>query len=403
MPFGFVTAFPFARAFARPLANIAAAGAIFLGATAMAQAAGCGTPVQSGYQTLTVPVGSIERHAVIYIPPAYTGSEKLSVVFDFHGSNSNPRGQMERSSFDKVAAKEGFIVVAPQGSLSGKMPDTYAWNVPFVTTQEGGLDEIPFIKATVEAVKQDFCVDPTKIFASGYSGGGRMLSAYVCSGASDFASVGFVNSMRAGLPVERDGKWGPDPASCNPARPLSVIAFAGQKDVTNPYVGGGKPYWQYSFKVALQRWTELDNCKGNGVSESADGVTYSLYGTCGNGARIATYEFADADHEWPTPSSKQRVMAAAAESQAGVVKVSAAKKPSFDPNVDPAQRMWDFFRKADSTDLVAKATPAAAKAKAVVVVCGADAAADQNAEGMTCSNSQPVDQRRSALGAKGAL
>lgn len=377
-----------------------------MGANAVAQAAGCGTSVQPGYHDVSVTVDGAVRSGVAYIPQIYNGRDKLPVVFDFHGSNSNPRGQMIRSSWDKVAAKGGFIVFAPQGSLSGNMPGTFAWNVPGVTFRDGGLDEIAYIKAAVEKVKQDYCVDPARIYASGYSGGGRMLSAYLCSGATDFGAAGFVNSLRVGLPVEnREGKWGPDAASCTPAKPVSIMAFAGMKDEQNPYAGGGKPYWQYSFKTALQRWAELDGCKATVKADSIDGVTYSLIDTCQNGARIATYEFANGTHDWPKPGAKAKVIAAATDAQAaGVVKVSAVKKPSFDPNVDPAERMWNFFTRADSTDVVATAQPPAAKAKVEAVGCaGGVTSAPDNAGGMTCSNSQPIDQRRNALGVKGAL
>lgn len=392
--------------FVRALTRIAAAGAFLVGASAVAEAAGCGTPVKPGYHEMSLQVGGALRSGLAFIPQGYTGIDKLPVVFDFHGSNSNPRGQMVRSSWDKVAAKNNFIVFAPQGSLSGSASGTYAWNVPGVTFREGGLDEVAYIKAAVERVKQDYCVDPAQIYASGYSGGGRMLSAYLCSGAGDFAGAGFVNSLRVGLPVENaEGKWGPDPATCAPAKPISIMAFAGVKDEQNPYSGGGKPYWQYSFKTALQRWMELDGCKSGTKPDTIDGVTYGLMDTCQKGARIATYEFANGTHDWPKPSTKANVIAAASDGQAaGVVKVSSVKKPSFDPNVDPAYRMWDFFRKADSTDVVATAQPSAAKAKVQAVGCAADGvSATTNAEGMTCSNSQPVDQRRSALGAKGAL
>jgi polyhydroxybutyrate depolymerase len=391
--------------FFHALVRLTATGAAILGAAAVAQAAGCGTPLDSGYHDVTVSVGDQVRHGVSYIPPSYDGTRKMAVVFDLHGSNSFPRGQMLRSSWDKVAGREGFIVFAPQGSLDGSMPGTYAWNVPGVTSREGGKDEVAFIRAAVEKVKQDYCVDPARIFASGYSGGGRMLSAYLCSGADDFAAAGFVNSLRVGVPVESgDGRWAPDPSTCTPAKPISIMAFAGIKDEANPYAGGGKPYWQYGFKTALQRWTQLDGCKGNGTVETADGVTFGLYDTCRSGVRIATYEFANGSHDWPKPSSKAAVIAAASDGKAaGVMKVSTANKPGFNPNVDPAPRMWDFFRKADATDLVATAAPPATKVNGSV--CGEGASVTDTVEGTTCSStiSQPTDQRRSGLGAKGAL
>ena len=39
---------------------------------------------------------------------------------------------------------------------------------------------------------------------SGYSGGGRMLSQYICNGFGDFAAAGFVMGLRAGYAQHRN-------------------------------------------------------------------------------------------------------------------------------------------------------------------------------------------------------
>jgi polyhydroxybutyrate depolymerase len=401
-----------------------AAGVVFLGLTASfdaAFAAGCGQAMPQGRHPISFDVDGVSRSGVTFIPSAYDGTKKLPVVFDFHGSNSNPDGQLNRSSWDKVAEKKGFVVVALQGSLSGKNPGTFAWNVPFVpvsqtiipTGAQGGLDEISFIQQAVKTVKQDLCVDPTRVYASGYSGGGRMLSAYICSGRDEFSGAGFVHSLRAGRPVEVDGKWMPDAANCTPSRPISIVAFAGEKDSQNPYVGGGNAYWQYGFKTAVQRWTQLDGCNGKGDTSAADGVTYSLYGTCKNGARVAAYVFANGTHDWPRPGkSSQAVMAAAKASGsdiAQVVSVSAsspasAAKPAVDMSVDPATRMWEFFGKTDSSDVIATAAPAKSGASGKPgTSVASDCATEAETQGTSCISSQPITMRRSGQGVQGAL
>lgn len=371
--------------------------------------------MQPGLHRVTIESDGIDREAVYFVPSSYTGRDKLPVVFDFHGSNSNPLGQLKRSSWDKVAEKNGFIAVALQGSLAGRAPGTYAWNVPFVevskaiipTGSKGGLDEISYIEDAVEEVKQDLCVDPNRVFASGYSGGGRMLSAFLCAGQDEFAAAGFVNSLRAGRPVEVSGKWNPDRQNCAPAKPVSIIAFAGEKDGQNPYAGGGNPYWRYGFKTAVQRWAELDGCTGNGETKTVDGITYSLYGACKNGARIASYVFADGTHDWPKPlAATEAVIEAAKDSAASVTKVGtvAATKPALDLNVDPAPRMWDFFRKADSTDLIATAAPSKSKvAGKTGTSVASDCGIQTGVQGTSCTSSQSIDMRRSGQGVQGAL
>ena len=377
-----------------------------MGAMTGSALAGCGQPMQPGRHQMTIEADGIDRTAIYFIPSSYTGKDKVPVVFDLHGSHSNPNAQLDRSSWDKVAEKNGFIVVALQGSLVMSEKGTYAWNVPYVTDQKGGLDEIEYIEEAVEETKEDFCVDPARIYASGYSGGGRMLSAFLCSGNDEFAAAGFVHSLRAGRPVEADGKWGPEKANCSPAKPISIMAFAGVKDEANPYAGGGKTYWQYSFNTAIQRWTELDGCTGNGDTKTVEGVTYSLYGTCKNGARIASYVFANGTHDWPKPApATEAVLAAGKDSAVAVTKVAAVApaKPAFDANVDPAVRMWDFFGKADSTDMIATVAPAKSSlaTKSGTGVASGCTAEDE-IQGRTCSN-EPMNMRRSGQGVQGAL
>lgn len=291
-------------------------------------ATGCGQAFEHGRMTFTVKTGGIERPAFAHIPANYDGKTRLAVVFDFHGSNSSPVGQFRRSGWDAVAEHEGFVAVALQGSLDGQFQGTNAWNVPGVT-HGGKLDDERYIKDAVRTVKETFCVDPTRIYASGYSGGGRMLSQYICNGHADFAAAGFVMGLRAGFPVERDGVWQPDITSCKPGNPISIIAFSGMKDVTNPFAGGGKPYWQYGGEAALKRWAELDKCesKGNLVSDPA--MTALSYSGCAGGARITSYLLKENTHAWPARSVLFRTFDADG-------KVTSER--------DATGRMWEFFK-----------------------------------------------------------
>ncbi len=321
----------------------------------------------------------------------------MPVVFDFHGSNSNPNGQLDRSGWDKVGEREGIVVVALQGSLNGELPGTNAWNVPGVTKREGGLDEPGFIRDAITMVKSKFCVDEERFYGSGYSGGGRMLSQFLCNGSNDFAAAGFVASLRAGYPVETEGKWAPDATSCTPAKPLSIVAFAGLKDPANPYQGGGKSYWQYGGETALKRWAEIDGCKGSVKSKASDSFTLNSYDVCKSGARIHSYVIDAWDHAWPRATMKADIVASAAtiirkpsSDTAGKVQQAVERKmPTTDTvqRVDAAERMWEFFQNKEGqmvvdatakTDCSVKAVPASASAKASETTCSQTSKASLN-------------------------
>lgn len=298
-------------------------------------AAGCGPVFEPGRHEVTILSGGVERSAVYFIPSTYDGKRKLPLVFDFHGSNSHPNGQLNRSRWDQVAEGEGFLVLALQGSLDGAVQGTHAWNVPGVNplpgvSQDNGLDETAFIRDAIGYAKDTFCVDPARIYATGYSGGGRMLSQYICNGNADFVAAGFVMGLRAGYPEqEEDGAWRPRPDTCKPSKPVSIIAFSGLKDDVNPFAGGGKPYWQYGGEVAVGRWAELNDCDMKPITSEGERITVSTYSGCKNGVSVMSYVIADATHSWPSERVRFRL---GAEGEEPV------------REVDATDRMWDFFK-----------------------------------------------------------
>jgi Poly(3-hydroxybutyrate) depolymerase len=298
-----------------------------------AQAAGCGPVFEPGRHEVTIHSGATERSAVYFIPSTYDGKRKMPLVFDFHGSNSHPRGQLNRSHWDEVAEREGFMVMALQGSLDGAVEGTHAWNVPGVNplpgvTEDNGLDEPTFIRDAIGYAKETFCIDPARIYATGYSGGGRMLSQYICNGNAEFAAAGFVMGLRAGYPEqEEDGAWRPRPDTCKPSKPVSIIAFSGLKDDVNPFAGGGKPYWQYGGKVAVGRWAELNGCDMKPMTSEGEQISVSTYSGCKEGVSVMSYVIADANHSWPSVRFQLAAM---------------GKEPIRE--VDATDRMWDFFQ-----------------------------------------------------------
>ena len=329
------TVFPHVRA--RGILRVVAGLFLFGASSAAAQAAGCGEPIQPGQYNLTFQSGGVQREAVYVIPSGYTGKKKVPLVLDFHGSNSNPTVQLGRSHWNEVAEREGFVVMALAGSLPGELPGTHAWNVPGVT-QAQGADESAAIREALRTIKETLCIDAPKVYASGYSGGGRMLSQYICNGYGDFAAAGFVMGLRAGTPVEENGVWQPRRESCQPSRPVSIIAFSGKKDHVNPFEGGGRAYWRYGGEVALNRWAELNGCAMRAALEAGENADVSTYAGCRAGTSVVSSVIASADHAWPARTIRFRL--------------ASNKGDKAIREVDATDRMWEFF-KASGGEMIA--------------------------------------------------
>ena len=134
------------RGLGRLGATVAAVGASVLIAVGLAtpasasgearpEWAGVSCALEPGTNELTVTSGGIERRALVHIPADVNPGRRLAVVFNLHGSGSNPEEQMARSGLAATAEEQGFVVAAPQGGVGSGT--SWAWNVPHVTTAPG--------------------------------------------------------------------------------------------------------------------------------------------------------------------------------------------------------------------------------------------------------------------------
>src|SRR6476469_845577 len=56
-----------------------------------------------------------KREYLLYVPRSYDASKPTPLVISMHGAGGWPRQQMELSEWNRVADREGFIVVYPAG------------------------------------------------------------------------------------------------------------------------------------------------------------------------------------------------------------------------------------------------------------------------------------------------
>ena len=186
--------------------------------------------------------------------------------------------------------------------------------------------------------------------------------------------------LRAGYPEQEDGVWRPRKTSCQPSRPVSIIAFSGLKDHVNPFAGGGKPYWQYGGEVAVKRWAELNGCEDRALTDKGDALTVTAYPGCRSGASVISYVIADATHDWPGETIRFRL---------------ASTGDDAIREVDATSRMWEFFRSAGGELM------AASSAAATCTDTTTTARKTKGGQGTACR--QPVQPDLSAPGASEGL
>ncbi len=293
--------------------------------------------LRPGWQTITVHSGALDRKVPLYVPAAQIGRSDLPLVFDLHGSGGNGRGQATHSGLSAQADQHGFLLANPDGGIAGPAEKFY-WNIPGVplvgdvSTPANAPDDVQFFRDAIDQMEHSLCVDPHRIYVTGFSGGARMASLLACELSDRIAAAAPVAGLRAGVPKAGDFKT-PDTSTCKPHRAVPIITFHGVHDPTNRFDGDGGPRWGYSVPTALERWASLDSCQPMPAEKNVSThVTKVSYSGCHGGAELILYR-TDAPvahgggHIWPHPTGGQS---------------DAASVETVD-QLDASALIWEFF------------------------------------------------------------
>lgn len=291
------------RRLTRPLALAATAlSACTLTVTPTAPASAATTACRSfpgpGEHTLPVSFQGHDYPVTVYVPAGAHRGERLPAVVNLHGTQSTGAGQLAYSDMKPAADAGRYLVLAPSGAIPAA--SGFAWNVPGVgSPPPGARDDVAFLDRVITTAIASLCADPSRVYGTGYSGGGRMISAFACHRPHRLAALAPVAGLRAGRPDPADGMR-PDAASCTPAGNVPVITFHGRRDATNPYDGGGSEYWRYPVPAALQRWADINGCRtGPRTTAVTVHVSKIAYTRCRDRAEVVLYAVADGGHTWP--------------------------------------------------------------------------------------------------------
>jgi polyhydroxybutyrate depolymerase len=186
--------------------------------------------------------------------------------------------QQRTTGMDAKADEAGFVVVYPEGV-------DRSWNAGACCggAASNDIDDVGFARALVAYTRGRVCVDPKRIYATGFSNGGRMSYRLGCEAADLFAAIAPVAGTKSFPDLENS-------PGCDPQRPIPLLDIMGSVD----------------SRVAAQpgqiaEWRELNGC----LDSEAD-VTYQegqhacySYQRCTAGTSV-TYCIVDGlGHAWP--------------------------------------------------------------------------------------------------------
>ena len=244
-------------------------------------------------------VGSIDiagarRTYIVHVPPRYTGETPVPLLVDLHGLFGNGQGQLRGSGTAAVADREGFISVYPDGIDN-------AWNIGPCCTQDRKVDDVGFMRALVEKLTMEACIDRTRVYATGVSMGGGMSHYLACEAADTFAAV-----APAAFDLLEEN-------TCKPSRPISVLSARGTSDAIVPYSGGastppnGVPTTIH-FRGAegtFREWARINGCTGS-PGQSYD--TCQSYTECKGSVEVTLCTEKNGRHTYGDPERSWKML-----------------------------------------------------------------------------------------------
>jgi polyhydroxybutyrate depolymerase len=236
-------------------------------------------------ETLTFTVQGVERSVILHVP---AGRRDGSLVLGLHASGSTAAGHQVASQLDALADRAGFAVAYPQGAIG--VGGGFQWHVPGQPLVGGepepaGPDDVVFLAQVIAVIDHRIGIDRHRLYATGFSGGARMISQLACD-LPELAAIAPISGVRFSPPCARND--------------MAVIAFHGTADGNNPYAGHGNPYWTYGVAEAMNGWATQAGCAlPPTVSRPGPTVELSTFGACARGAAVQLYALEGEGHELP--------------------------------------------------------------------------------------------------------
>ncbi|XXX75520.1 PHB depolymerase family esterase [Sorangium sp. So ce134] len=237
--------------------------------------------------------GGYERAALLHVPGSLDRRKKrVPLVLDFHHFNGTPEAEAALSGLSALADERDLLVAYPAG-IGG------SWNAGQCCGQawEEGVDDVGFTRDLIDAISEEYRVDPSRIFVTGMSNGALMAHRLGCELADKIAAIAPIAGVLHVLPE-----------TCEPARPISVLHVHGTADIVIPYRGGlgqvpvpvpGNLEF-ISVAQSLALWRAHDGCADVSHGTYAHGDTRcTAWSICAGETEVEHCAVEGGGHTWP--------------------------------------------------------------------------------------------------------
>ena len=245
-----------------------------------------------GDSNQSITVDGVKRSYILHIPPGYSSSTHLPLVFVLHGMGGKAESIKSKSGMSAKADQENFIVAYPNA-----VGNPSVWNSNLSDLSSNGVDDVGFIRALLDKLEHDLRIDRRRIYCSGFSSGAIMSYLLGAKLSHRLAAIGIASGTVGNRAPDGSIRIIPTPSD-----PVPVIAFHGRKDGTIYYDGGGKMVDCLSVADSIKFWVSADGCVSSPqkTTRPNDNLRIDDYGGCKDGSEVILYTFMNGTHEWPS-------------------------------------------------------------------------------------------------------
>ena len=185
----------------------------------------------------------------------------MPLLVNMHGLTDTPAIQAQYSQMNPVADANGFVVVYPAG-LNASFNAGNCCGESALT----GVDDVGFVRAIVADAESKICINPKRVYETGFSNGGMMAYELACNAADIFAAV---------APTEGANETN---SPCNPSRPVPLAAFESLGDpVIIPAVA----------QQSVQGWATEVGCTDSSPAQTMEAAfSCQEWSQCAGGALV---------------------------------------------------------------------------------------------------------------------
>lgn len=306
---------------------------LIIGCIASIRSTGFADYLSPGDHTFMLTHGNRTRTAIVHVPPRAVEARRLPIVLNFHGGGGNGANEQEYSLMDRLADREAFIAVYPNGT--GRLGNwLLTWNAGTCCAYSviNNVDDVGFTRALIAKLTESIPIDRRRIYATGLSNG-AMMSHRLAAEAGDLIAA--VAPVAGGMVLP----------SIKSSRAVPVMHIHSVDDPRALYTGGlGPPFpltksqvFHPNIDQMILRWVKHDGCAAEPIvadrrvenDTRAQSATRYVYARCRDGAEIDLWKLTGAGHVWP--GGKQKVLE----------RVLGPSTQIIDAN----QEMWNFFQR----------------------------------------------------------